>query len=84
MKILLWIVGVSLAWRWAARQPKRVKGGGITGEALSFTAPDDSTAADVLLALSKAGVPIGVTYRIDWIAHGLGASGPHARKTNHN
>lgn len=69
MKILLWVFGVSLAWRWllrwAAPEPDRVIGGGVADEALSFTAPDNQAAAEVLIALSA--IPVGVTYRIDWI-----------------
>ena len=65
--IMSWKLGRLIRRHRLASQPKRVTGGGITGEALSFTAPDDSTAADVLLALSQAGVPTGVSYKIDWI-----------------
>ena len=51
--------------RRAAREANRAQGGGIVGEALSFDAPDDAAAAEVVLALSKE-VPMGSTYRIVW------------------
>ncbi len=60
-------VTASLGLRWLLiRPPRRAQGmGDRTG--MSFTAPDDRAAADVLCAIAASDLPEGDRYTIQWL-----------------
>ncbi len=57
----------ALGLRWLLIRPQRRAQGMGDESGMSFTAPDDRAAADVLCAIAASDLPEGHCYSIDWM-----------------